>query len=294
MTTCSIAELSDRTAIRVSGADAHKFLQDVVTNDVTNAVDGKAVHAALLTPQGKILFDFFLLDRGDHLLLECGRETVDEFIRRLTFYRLRAAVEFEDLSDEVKIWAAWDGTPALADNAIMYPDPRLEALGSRAIIQASDEISQTACDVADEDAYHRHRISLGVPEADRDYPLGETFPHEADYDQLAGVDFHKGCYVGQEVVSRVQHRGTARKRIVPVRGSAELSAGAPVSVGDTNIGVMGSVSGDRGLAMVRLDRAEKAISQGQSLRAGDVEISLEQPSWASFVVPGADLPGAAQ
>ena len=161
--------------------------------------------------------------------------------------------------------------------------------------QASDEISQTACDVTGEDAYHRHRISLGVPEADKDYPLGDTFPHEADYDQLAGVDFHKGCYVGQEVVSRVQHRGTARKRIVPVRGSAELSAGAPVSIGDVDIGVMGSVSGDRGLAMVRLDRAEKAISQGKSLRAGDVEISLEQPSWASFAVPGAGFaPGAAQ
>ena len=287
MTKCSIAELSDRTAVRVSGADAHKFLQDVVTNDVTKAVDGTAVHAALLTPQGKILFDFFLLDRGDHLLLECGRETVAEFIKRLTFYRLRAAVDFEDLSDKVKVWAAWDGTPALPDDAIPYADPRFEALGSRVIVQASDDISQSGCNVTGEDAYHKHRISLGVPEADKDYPLGETFPHEADYDQLAGVDFHKGCYVGQEVVSRVQHRGTARKRIVPVRGKADLSSGAPVSVGEASIGVIGSVSGDRGLAMVRLDRAEKAIAQGQSLQSGDVEISLEQPGWASFEVPGA-------
>lgn len=294
MTKCSIAELTDRTAIRVTGDDAHKFLQDVVTNDVTRAVDGKAVHAALLTPQGKILFDFFLLDRGDHFLLECARDTVDELIKRLMFYRLRAAVEFEDLSNEVRIWAAWQGDPACDDDAVKFADPRVETLGFRVVAPVSSEMADTGCKLSSEDAYHGHRISLGVPEAGKDYALGETFPHEADYDQLDGVDFHKGCYVGQEVVSRVEHRGTARKRIVPVRGASELSAGEQVSGGDSEIGVMGSVSGDRGLAMIRLDRAEKAISQGRELRAGNVDIALEQPSWASFDVPSSKLPGAAQ
>ncbi|MEM8743637.1 MAG: folate-binding protein [Pseudomonadota bacterium] len=294
MTNCSIAELTDRTALRVTGDDAHKFLQDVVTNDVTKAVDGKAVHAALLTPQGKILFDFFLLDRGDDVLLECNRATVSELIKRLMFYRLRAAVEFEDLSNDIKVWATWNGEPACGDDAIKFADPRFEALGFRIIAPASDEMSDCGCTPVGEDAYHAHRIAQGVPEAGKDYALGETFPHEADYDQLAGVDFHKGCYVGQEVVSRVQHRGTARKRIVPVRGSSDLTAGEQVSGGGSDIGVIGSVAGKRGLAMIRLDRAEKNLSKGETLHAGDVEISLQQPDWASFDVPSSKNPGAAQ
>jgi len=285
MTKCSIAELSDRTAIRVTGDDARKFLQDVVTNDVSKAVDGKAVHAALLTPQGKILFDFFLLDRGEHFLLECARDRVGDLIKRLMFYRLRAAVEFEDLSGDVKTWASWGGDPTYDEDAIKYADPRLEALGFRIVAPALHEMTQSGCIVAGEAAYHAHRISLGVPEAGKDYPLEGTFPHEADYDQLAGVDFHKGCYVGQEVVSRMEHRGTARKRIVPVHGGTSLSSGAEIKGGDTSIGVMGSVSGDKGLATVRLDRAKKAISDGHALRAGDVEIVLDQPQWASFTVP---------
>lgn len=285
MISCSIAQLTDRTAIRVSGADAPKFLQDVITNDITKAVGGKAVHAALLAPQGKILFDFLLLDRGDHFLLECQRETVDDLIKRLTFYRLRAAVEFEDLSKEVKVWAVWGGEPEYGDGAIGFADPRLGALGFRIVTPASLDMTQPACDLVDEAEYHAHRIALGVPEAGKDYLLGDTFPHDADYDQLNGVDFHKGCYVGQEVVSRIEHRGTARKRILPVRGVSDLATGDAITAGDSNIGVMGSVSGDRGLATVRLDRAGKAMSEGQTLSAGGIEISLVQPDWASFEVP---------
>ena len=285
MTKCSIAELADRTAIKISGTDAHKFLQDVVTNDVTKAVEGKAVHAALLTPQGKILFDFLLLDQGDHFLLECDRDTVGDLIKRLTFYKLRASVEFADLSNEVNVWAAWDHEPECGEGAIKYADPRLEALGFRIVAPVSQDMTQTGCNVVNEGAYHAHRISMGIPEAGKDYALGDTFPHDAGYDQLNGVDFQKGCYVGQEVVSRIQHRGTARKRIVPVRGVSDLSTGASITAGDMSIGVMGSVSGDTGLATVRLDRAEKAISDGQSLNAGGIEISLEQPDWASFKVP---------
>ena len=285
MAECNITELTGRGVIKVSGTDATKFLQDIVTNDVSKAVDGKAVHAGLLTPQGKILFDFFLLDRGDHFLLECARQTSAELIKRLTFYKLRAAVELEDLSGTNKIWAAWNGAPEAPAQAIAFTDPRLDLLGFR-IIAPADIDATVGCDVAGEDDYQQLRIAMGVPEADRDYALGDTFPHEADYDQLAGVDFHKGCYVGQEVVSRMEHRGTARKRIVPVRGKAPLTQGAKISAGDTAIGLLGSVAGDMGLAMVRLDRAEKALEDGHTLMAGDVEIDLVQPGWASFIVPG--------
>lgn len=284
MAECNITELTERGVVRVAGADAAKFLQDIVTNDVARAAEGAAVHAGLLTPQGKILFDFFLLDRGDHFLLECARSNVSDLIKRLTFYKLRAAVELEDQSATYKVWAAWNGAPDTAKEAIAYADPRLELMGLRIIAPASLDLA-SGCDLAGEDDYHRLRIAMGVPEADKDYSLGDTFPHEADYDQLAGVDFKKGCYVGQEVVSRMQHRGTARKRIVPVSGGAPLREGAKISAGGAAIGQLGSISGDRGLAMVRLDRAEKALREGHPLMAGDVEIDLVQPGWAGFSVP---------
>ena len=135
------------------------------------------------------------------------------------------------------------------------------------------------------------RIRLGVPEGGRDYDFGDTFPHEALFDQLNGVDFTKGCYVGQEVVSRMQHRGTARKRIVPVEGEAPLPAsGTSIEAGGVPIGALGSVSGASGLALIRLDRAEEALARGKTLTAGGVKIALRRPSFARFAVPGAEVP----
>jgi folate-binding protein YgfZ len=284
---CKYAELANRGVVRVSGSDARKFLQDVVTNDVAKATDGKAVHTALLTPQGKILFDFFLLDHGDHLMIECAREATPDLIKRLTFYKLRASVELEDVSSAHTVWAVWGGSPDIDSDSIIFRDPRLEALGFRVIAPSGVEPPRE-CNDAGAAAYHAHRIALGVPESNRDYPLGDTFPHEADYDQLGGVDFKKGCYVGQEVVGRMQHRGNARRRIVPVKGSAALTAGSEITAGDSAIGVLGSVSGECGLAIVRLDRAEKAQEDGRPIMAGDVEIELLQPDWAKFTVPTKD------
>lgn len=284
MTKCSFAELSDRGLIKITGSDAHKLLQDIVTNDITLACDGHAVHAALLTPQGKILFDFFLLDKGDVLLMECDRESTPELIKRLTFYKLRADVTFEDISAKHTVWAAWGDCAAPNDGEAAYADPRHPDLGLRLILDtgAKPEIDGTPSTAVD---YHAHRIALGIPEGGKDYAFGDTFPHEADYDQLKGVDFKKGCYVGQEVVSRMEHRGTARKRIVPVSGVTGVSPGAEVTAGETSIGLLGSVAGDRGLAMVRLDRATKAIEDGRQITAGGTPIAFIQPDWANFTVP---------
>ncbi len=285
MAKCNITQLPARGVIKVSGNDAKKFLQDIVTNDVTKAHHGRAVHTALLTPQGKILFDFFLLDTSDHFLLDCARDIIEDLVKRLTLYKLRAAVDFADLSGTLQVRAAWGGPQQTASDAIVFADPRLDALGWRILAPSSLDIAATACEKASEDDYHRHRIALGVPEAGLDYPLGNTFPHEANYDQLGGVDFSKGCYVGQEVVSRMQHRGSARKRIVPVHGQAPLTSGAEITARDSRIGVLGSVAGDRGLAMARLDRAQKALDEGRELMADGIEITLVQPGWADFSVP---------
>lgn len=286
MTKCSITALTGRGVVHVSGSDAHRLLQDIVTSDIACARDGKAIHAALLAPQGKILFEFFLLDRGDHLLIEIEREAIPEFLKRLTFYKLRADATFDDVSEGHSVWAAWGGETSFSPEAIAYEDPRLPELGMR-IIVPEDGNPAPDCGSASVDDYHAHRIALGIPQGGLDYVLGDTFPHEADFDQLGGVDFKKGCYVGQEVVGRMQHRGTARKRIVPVTGDGPLSPGSEIVAGDSSIGTIGSVSGKNALATVRLDRAEKALADGNALKADDATITLHQPAWAKFDVPAA-------
>lgn len=287
MPECQIAELASRAVIEVTGADAFKFLQGLVTSDVARTRETGAVHAALLTPQGKILFDFMVVAQGDGFLLDCWRPIAADLARRLGFYKLRASVEVAEASDTRGVWAAWGADPATTEAAVVFADPRLAALGHRLIAPRGIDLSAAGCAPAAEADYHAHRIALGVPEGGLDFAYGDAFPHEADFDQLGGIDFAKGCFIGQEVVSRMQHRGTARKRIVPVDGDAALTSGSEISAGGPAIGALGSVADRRGLAMVRLDRAEKALREGKRLEAGGVAITLLRPLWATFPVPAA-------
>lgn len=281
-----IARLSDRGVLRVAGAQSREFLQGLVTNSMDGARAGMAVHTGLLTPQGKILFDFFVTETESGFLLDCPKHLAAELLRRLTFYRLRAAVDLIDLTGEHEVWAAWGGAPPAPGAALaVFPDPRLATLGHRLIAAADTGVPVAGATEVPEADYHAHRIAQGVPEGGRDFAFGDAFPHEADFDQLNGIDFHKGCFVGQEVVSRMHHRGTARKRVVPVEGDGPLQSGAEIVAGEAPIGTLGSVAGTRGLALLRLDRVAKAVAEGARLRAGDVPIRLRQPDWASFKVP---------
>ncbi len=286
MSHCQATRLSDRGVLRVRGADARKFLQGVITNNLDKAEEGAAVHTGLLSPQGKILFDFFVVPHGGDILIEAAKDTLAELAKRLGFYRLRAQVEIAE-APEYDVAAVWDGTPTLPDEAIAFDDPRLQALGMRVLLPDGAAISRLACAEASEDAYHARRIMLGVPEGGRDYALGDTFPHEALFDQLNGVDFKKGCFVGQEVVSRMEHRGTTRKRVVPVEGDGPLLSGTEVKAGGLPLGTIGSVAGTRGLALLRLDRAADAASKGTALTAGDATITLSRPAFAGFEMPAA-------
>jgi tRNA-modifying protein YgfZ len=280
MSQCNAALLSDRSVVRVTGPAARSFLQGLITNDIDKAKPGGAIHSGLLTPQGKILFDFFVVPAGDGFLLELAKAKSGELAQRLGFYRLRAQVEIaEDPSFAVA--ASWGAPPKLPEGAIAHADPRLPALGLRVLFPANEDARNLGCALASEDEYHAHRIALGVPEGGRDYAFGDAFPHEAMFDQLAGVDFNKGCFVGQEVVSRMEHRGTARKRIVGVEGEGPLpSSGTEITAGGAPIGTLGSVSGSSGLALLRLDRAEEAKAAGQPLRAREVTVALRIPAWA--------------
>ncbi|MFL5188615.1 MAG: YgfZ/GcvT domain-containing protein, partial [Microvirga sp.] len=184
----------------------------------------------------------------------------------------------------------WDATRPDDEAGLVVEDPRLPALGWRALVAAQDA-AEFGKDPAE--AYHAHRISLGVPDGGRDFLFGDAFPHEALMDQLKGVDFDKGCYVGQEVVSRMQHRGTARTRIVPAlyEGGFAADVGVEVTAGEKALGTTGTGAQGRGLLMIRLDRAADALRAGEVIRAGGIPVRLEKPSWIGFPFPGeAELP----
>ena len=285
------ALLPDRGVVEVAGQDARKFLNGLLTSDVDKLEPAHAVFAALLTPQGKIIVDFILVEgaEGGTFFLDCPRALASALKQRLDFYKLRAQVTIEDRSDALGVLAIWDGE-AESKRGLCFRDPRLPELGLRCIL-ASEVIDEAAAEIGaelvDAAAYEAHRIALGVPRGGLDFIYGDAFPHETDMDQLGGVDFDKGCFVGQEVVSRIEYRGTARARIVPVAfdGFAP-EPGTPVSAGARTVGTLGSSAHGRALAMLRLDRAAEALAAGEPLIAGGVEMRLAKPSWARFPFPG--------
>jgi len=287
------ALLSDRGVVKIAGEDARRFLHGLVTADVDALEPGQARYSALLTPQGKIIADFIMTEAeaadGGGFFLDCPRALAPALVEKLNFYRLRAKLNIEDLSGALGVLAAWEGTGA-TECGLLYPDPRLPPLGLRCILppdlltEAAAELGATLVEAS---AYEAHRIALGVPRGGFDFIYGDAFPHEADMDQFGGVDFAKGCYIGQEVVSRVEHRGIARTRIVPIAydGFAP-QAGTPVVAGDKTVGTLGSSAGGRGLAMLRLDRVADALAEYKPLSAGGVPLNIAKPAWARFAFPG--------
>lgn len=270
------AYLEDRGVIAVGGEDAASFLQGLLTNDIERLEQGEAKYAGLLSPQGKILFDMLVIrdppESGAAFLLDCAAAQAADLARRLGFYKLRAKVSVADQSAERAVVAFWGEAPDNASEFVLYPDPRDPRLGWRGIMPRKRAIA-----IGDEHAqtYEALRIGAGVPKGGVDFAYGDAFPHDANFDLLHGVDFDKGCYVGQEVVSRMKHRGTARKRVSRVKMLAEPAApGTPVLDGELAVGSLGSSSGREALAMLRLDRVEDAKAAGRELSAGGVAVAL--------------------
>jgi hypothetical protein len=287
------ALLPDRGVVKVAGEDARKFLNGLITSDIDKVTPAKSAFAALLTPQGKIIADFILAEAapadGGGFFLDCPRALAPALTQRLNFYKLRAKVIVEDLSETLGVLAVWDGAGS-TEYGLCINDPRLPELGLRCMLPphlAPEAATDLGAALLDPAAYEAHRIALGVPRGGLDFIYGDAFPHETDMDQLGGVDFNKGCFVGQEVVSRIEHRGTARNRVVPVafEGFAP-DAGTPVSAGEKTLGTLGSSAQGRGVAMLRLDRVADALAAGQPLVSGGVEMRLVKPAWARFAFPG--------
>ena len=273
-----VVVLSDRVVLKVTGPDAFEFLQGLITNDMAHLADKGAMLAALLTPQGKITHEFFIAPVEGGYVVDTPREGAEALFKKLSLYKMRANVELEDLSTGYQVvWLEGTGDQ-LPDIVARFADPRHDQMGVRAVVAVSSDFEAGAFD-----EYLAKRLQCGVPEGGQDYAFGETFPHEACYDLLNGVAFEKGCYVGQEVVSRMQHRATVRRRIVLVEGASDLPAsGSEIRTSGSLIGVLGSCLGNKGLALVRLDRAGKAIAAGDQMGVEGVDVSLSLPGWATY------------
>ena len=282
-----IARRWDRGVVEVAGAEAAEFLHGVVTNTIKTLAPGTASLGALLTPQGKVLFDFLVTPVGDAFVFEIDRAKVADFVKRLGFYRLRAKVTITDRSADYATLVAFDGPAPDVPDAIVFPDPRPGDLGTHLLVPVAT-VGAIVCDASPED-WHGLRIAAGVPESGRDFALGEVFPHDVDMDDLGGVDFRKGCFVGQEVVSRMKHRGTARRRVILARAleprPAWPDAGTEITCAEKTLGTIGTGAGTIAPALVRLDRAKAALDSGDAIEVGGVTVTLELPEFAHFDWP---------
>jgi folate-binding protein YgfZ len=265
----SMAILEDRAVISVSSEGTRAFLQGLVTNDMDACAPGRPIYAALLTPQGKILFEFIVVERDGAFLLDCAAAFAPDLMKRLVLYRLRAKIDIR-LRDDLAVAADWNG--GLSDAP---PDPRLGALGRRTIVAAEGAPGGAA-------AYHMHRLALGVPDS-ADAPPDTVFALDLGLEELHGVSFKKGCYVGQEVTARMKHRGSARRRMLIADVEGVLPPpGTQVMAGGRELGTLATGVGAHALALVRLDRLDEATAGGATITADGHRVTLVKPDWLSL------------
>ena len=262
-----ISILPQRGVVELAGADRVAFLQGLVSNDVTGVAPGRCVWAALLTPQGKWLADFFIMHRPDALLLDCPREAAPMLVERLGRFRLRSKIGLRDASAGFAVVAGW-GDAAMPEGAV--PDPRLPAAGWRGVMQRGEW-------PLDEAGYDLHRLALGLPDAG-DLRAEQSVLLEAGFEELHGVSWDKGCYMGQELTARTKYRGLIKRRLVPVAIAGPLpEPGTAVTLDGADVGEMRSGRDGRGLALLRLHAIRAA-----GLDCGGARLVPAPPPWMAL------------
>ncbi len=290
MSTPLYVPLDDRGVVSVDGPEAGPFLQGLISNDIERVTDARGIYAALLTPQGKFLHDFFVLRRGDGYLLDCEGPRVGDLGGRLVAYRLRADIELADATEDFRVVALFggaaadgafdlapgEGSAAPCEGGTIMRDPRNAALGLRAVLPRDADFAFleragfAKGHVAD---YERHRIAHGAPDGSRDMEVGRATLMECGFEALNGVDFEKGCYVGQELTARTKHRGLVRRRLAPVALEGPLPpAGTQIMAGEREVGEIRSGLDDAALAVLRLERIAAAAEAGEPLTAGEARV----------------------
>ncbi|SIQ79076.1 MULTISPECIES: CAF17-like 4Fe-4S cluster assembly/insertion protein YgfZ [Acidiphilium] len=266
-----VAYLPDRGVIDLSGPDRVAFLQGLVTNDVSRAHPGTCVWTALLTPQGRYRAEFFVFATESSLLLDAPRDAIADIITRLSRFKLRSKVVLTDRSADYAVHAAWNGPPP-ESAGITAPDPRLAEAGHRILAPAP------RADSAEPSAYRAHRLALGLPDHG-DLEPDKTLPMEAGFGELHGIDWEKGCYMGQELTARTRYRGLVKRRLIPITASTDLPTSGSITSGERNVGDLCIAQGQQGLAMLRLDALD------QHLQIGDLTITPNLPHWLSLPAP---------
>lgn len=280
-------QLSNRSLIHIEGPDAEHFLQNILTTDLDALAQGELKPGALLTPQGKIMFDFLIARSGETgFVLDCRSDLAEDFVKRLTLYRLRAKADIskQDQADAIIRWET-DSATSDADSTAAADGWLTDTRFPAGIAVQRSYASAGSADTNIE-PWTLLRIANGVAESGTDYDASDAFPHDVLLDQTGGVGFRKGCYIGQEVVSRMQHRGTARRRVMIATSATDLpSSGTEVRANDRPIGVLGTVSGTTAIAIMRIDRVRAALDAGHPITADSVELSLAIPPSATYELP---------
>ena len=289
----------DRGVLAISGEEARSFLQGLISNDINKVGPDRAIYAALLTPQGKCLFDFFITEQGDRLLIDVEPDRAPALAQRLTMYKLRAKVDIVDVSGDVGVAALLGasvlqeaelgdepGAARSLDEGVFFVDPRLSALGGRTILPkaaAASSLEALGLQPGAAEDYERQRFSLGVPEGSDEFGIDKSPLLELGFEELNGVDFEKGCFVGQELTARMKYRALVRKRLMPVtfdRGAP--SPGAVVKAGGRSIGELRAHNEAGGFAVLRIDKLKESVEQGETLSADDLPIAAIKPDWVNF------------
>jgi folate-binding protein YgfZ len=291
MVDASFVFLDDRGILAVSGPDRRPFLQGLVSNDVDKVGPTAARYAALLTAQGKYLHDFVMVEPGESIMLDAEAARLGDLKRRLSMYRLRAKVSLDERSDLAVAAIFGADTMAILDlpsepgaarpfgSGIVFVDPRLAALGARAILpreRARAELADAGIAETGFDSYDWLRLSLGIPDGSRDLVPEKSILLESGFDELNGVDWEKGCYIGQELTARTKYRGLVKKRLMPVRIEGPTPPpGTIVTMDGREIGEMRSTRDGLGLALLRIE----PVREGQTLAAGEATLVPVRPAW---------------
>ncbi len=294
MTDLHYVRLDNRQVLKISGDDAREFLQGLVSNDLERVSPTHAIYAALLTPQGKYLHDFFIAEILGAFYLDCEAGRIDDLFKRLRMYKLRSKIELEIVEDlAVVVLFGEDFHEALALDptlgaamewlgGVVYSDPRLSEIGVRAVLPTNNlsaEMGELGFSAAAFEDYDSLRLSLGLPDGSRDLEVDKSILLESGFEELHGVDFHKGCYMGQELTARTKHRGLIKKRLMPVSFNGQPPApGTEITQDGRNAGEIRSSAAGQALALMRLEVLENTAP----LLAGKVQITPEKPDWIKF------------
>lgn len=298
MNTTPYVIMPSRGLVLIGGADRTEFLQGLISNDIRRATADHAIWAALLTPQGKYLHDFFVVDIAGQYVIDCEAERLMDLGGRLSKYKLRSQIDL-GIGEEYAV-AVLPGAAALEvvglpaepgaarplDGGVLYVDPRHSEAGARAILpkaKAKATLEGLGFEAGTPDDYDRVRLPLGLPDGSRDLVVEKSILLESNFDELNGVDWEKGCYMGQELTARTKYRGLIKKRMMPVDIEGPLpEAGTEILLGDKNAGEMRSGFDGRGIALLRLEQAEKALNGEGRLVAGEATLTPRKPDWATF------------